>query len=365
MMSSRAERWAKKHKELDQQLKFGSVEYLKLKEGANIIRLFPPMGGREDFWVELMKSYNVGPNGKSIVRPDQFGKPDPVADDIARLNALGDEASKTRASAMKGKTRILMFAIDRSDEAKGPQLWDGNNMILRDVLAIVADSDYDDITDPEKGFDITVHYTPGTKKSFPKWQIVPKRNPSPLGFDTSEDLFETKHVLEPSEHDYIVACLAGTEEAFIAEKKAERAATQAAAPATPAEAPPTSPAPAAVGGEDAAIQAELDRVRAAKAAKAAAPAPPTAPAAPAAPAAPGTPAALLSATYWAVIGGETQEASGVEVQALLDQGHADATVMTQEAGAAWSNPVALGFIATPATPTPPSQVGADLEAALK
>ena len=363
---SNVDRWTKRAAEIAAETSFGETTYLQLKEGPNVIRILPPPPGREDFWLEYQKSYNVGPNGKVIVRPDQFNLPDPVADEIARLKTLTnekgepDQAALKRADMMKAKKRAAMFAIARAEEAKGAQLFDTNMIVLRDILSIMTDADYGDITDPEKGIDITINYTPKSgPKTFPKWQIVPRRNSSPLGFPEllTEDLFDKHRVGQPSEFDYIAACLAGTEQQFIESRRNSDGGSSA-----PASAPQSTPAPqsaAPAGSENDAIQAELDRVRA----KQQASAPPAPPTAPAAPAAPGTPAELLNADWWAVIDGASTQVKGSKIQELVAAGHGEMQVMPYPSGE-WSTASAAGFIAGPPPPPPSSQVGADLEKAL-
>ena len=121
----RAERWAKKGKELDKKLSFDKVEYLDLKPGQNILRIVPPHGDDEDddFWKEVIVSYNVGPNEKMIKRPDQYGKPDPVADEIAKLRKLGDEANgftdHGEADTMRDAVEALFTAATLRDRGRG------------------------------------------------------------------------------------------------------------------------------------------------------------------------------------------------------------------------------------------------------
>lgn len=360
---SNVDRWLDRHQELKSETSFGDVDYIKLKDGPNVLRIVPPKEPRADFWIECEKSFSVGPNNKVITRPSYFNLPDPVEDEISKLKKLvnsegkPDEIANKRADAMKGKKRAMMWVIARADEGKGYQLFDTNLIVLRDILAVMTDAEYGDITDAEKGTDITINYTPGTKRSFPVWGIVPKRSASPLGFPEAlkEDLFEKHHVGQPSDVDYIKACLAGTEQAFIDAKKADRASAPAEAP--PAESPSTPPA----GDEESVIQAQLAAIRAKKAAAAAAVTAPTPPTAPAV----GTDAVLLSADWWAVIDGKTVQVKGQAIQELVNQGHVTTSVMTYPEGA-WTTADAAGFIAGNATPPPPptSQVGADLEASL-
>lgn len=372
----RRERWAKKGKELDKRLSFDKVEYLDLKPGQNILRIVPPFGDDEDkdFWKEVQVSFNVGPNEKMIVRPDQYGKPDPVADEIARLRKLGDEASIARADAMASKTRCYIFVIDRDEPEKGYQLWNANQIILNEILAIFGDPQYGDITDPETGVDITVNYTPGTKKKFPKWHINPRRHDTPLDHPEAlkEDLFEKHNVGEPSEVDYIKACLKGTEQEFIEQRKKERDAKKAEEDDSDDEGEDTSEEEeeneeTPDNDEDESIKKkaeELKKKQAAKKKKGKAPAAPKKGKAPPPPKKKqkiGTPKKLLEAQWWVAIDGESVEKSGAEVQEMLD---ADSTtveyVTSVDDPGDWQTAEDLGFIAD----VEKSKVGSDLEGAV-
>lgn len=233
--------------EADKRAEGGSYDfkYLQLEEGPNTLRILPPFGNKDTCWVQCKMSYNVGPKNKVVVPLAQFGKPCPLQDEIDRLYKAGDEASKKEADAMAPKNRVFIWVIDRAHEELGPQLWNANQPIFRDILAIMADPDYGDITDPEKGTDLNVTYTPKEKTSnkFPDWKILARRNPSPLGNPAwiAEDLFVKFKVGQPSEEGYIIAALAGTAEEYVKENRerkgesAPAAQTQQAAPPPPAK----------------------------------------------------------------------------------------------------------------------------------
>lgn len=331
----------------------GSVEYLKLKPGANILRLLPPHGDREDFWIERKVRFGIGPNGKKIFSPLDPNAPDPARDEFNRLMALGDEQSKKMAHDMREKKRALMWVVSRDEPEKGAQLFDTNRFVLRDILAIFMDSDYGDITDPETGCDITINYTQGSRNAFPKWQVVPRRNSSPLGHPEllNDDLFSKFNIGKPSDTDYVEACLAGNEKAFLDAKKQERESGVPSGPTTP-PAPVEEQAAAPAQSEQAAVDAELAKI---KAAKAAAPPPP--------PPAVGTPANLLAATGWYVADGANSKAVDAgEIQELVNAGNGAAMILHHEiTGNAWKAASEVGFVASGPTT---SQVGADLEKAL-
>jgi hypothetical protein len=225
-------------------------------EGIYTLRILPPFGDKKQFWLEYQKSFKVGPNQKIVVPLSQFGQECPLQKRIDALNKAGDELSKKEASRIRPKTRVAMFVIDRKNEAKGPQIFETNLDVFRDILTIMADPEFGDITHPEKGTDISVNYTPGkkTKNGFPEWKPQPRRNSSPLSTNPQQqsqwlekDLFDEYRVGQASEAAYIEAVLAGTEAAYIQQRKEQRQQGQTAASSAPVAAPaaPAAPPPLA------------------------------------------------------------------------------------------------------------------------
>lgn len=219
---------AKEEKEaVDREWGQGSVKFLQLKEGPNQIRLIPPFGAREEAWVKFKKSFKVGPNKNSVA---------PKWDSTCRLKKAhdellqrGDEASKKEADAMYPKNRVGYWVIDRAAEQEGPQFFDTNVNVHRDVLGIISDPDYGDISDPVSGVDLTINYVPKekTKNGFPDWAVLPKRAATPLGTPeqiaewTAEDLFIKYGIGKPSEDGFIEAALNGTVEEYLKSGGAE------------------------------------------------------------------------------------------------------------------------------------------------
>jgi len=365
--------------------KGGKSGYLKLAEGRNVIRICPPTGDRDIFYEEVTKCFNVGPNKNVIVPPSQFDPDaeDPMIEELQRLKA-GSEADKKRAKFMRMAKRIIMFAVARtigdqdkdaegeSWQSKGPLQWDTNRTVLREILSIILDPDYGDITDADEGHDITVVYTPKTKTAdgFPAWKVVPKPKPTPLGDPSwvEEDLFAKNYVLEADEPDYIRACLEGTEEAYRkarqAQREADRESGDAPAP-TNSEPQRESKPPAQAKSVDS--QMEEIRRKNAQAAKAAGlPAHPSAPKPPPTP----TDSALLEAEFWAGVNGQTVKLSGEQIQTgYVDKGHGEKLkIMPLDQSHGWKSATEVGFVPQAGgspPPPPPGDIRADLESALE
>jgi len=246
------------------------VQYLKLKEGKYTIRILPPPEGMPLPWKEFKQVSNVGPNQKIVTPPHQYDPslPNPIAEEILRLEGLGDEASLSRAKDMRERTTYALFVIERGHEGKGPQLWMASQKHIQDLLVFFANPDAGgDISDPVNGRDLFITITPDPKKMFRNrpvlnWKFGLKMNPSPLGNPEwiAEDLFEKHRVGRPSDVDYIRACLAGTESEWLEQRKADRQAEreerQAAETETPAQG-----ASANLPKNDAAVKAKLDEIR--------------------------------------------------------------------------------------------------------
>lgn len=357
---------AKKQQEKSESGGFNRPKLFKFKPGQNRIRIIPAFGDRIAWHADVMKSWNVGPTFRGpIIRPDQFGLPDPVADLIAKLEQ-GDEADKERAARMKAKGSIECFIIDRDNPEEGEQLVNLNWTVYNEILALFMDAEYGDITDPENGTDLKVNYTPGEKaqgnkwKKKPEYRVVPARERSPLDNPEAIEkcLFKHYRIEQPTDADFIEAVIAGREKEFIEEKKAARLAADSSAPTQEIKEEST-PAPSTTTDDE--VSRKLEEIRKAKAAKEAAPPPPApAPAKEAPTLVVGTPQEVLDKDYWIVENDSHAAATGADVQRLVDEsGDAEGVLCMVQGDAEWSNAKELGFVLSK------SQVWADLEEAVK
>ena len=120
---------------------------------------------------ELWFYYNIGSN-PGLLGPYQFGKPDPFQELITKLRddgAAGDQSAYELAKKIYPKMRCFAPVIVRGEESEGVKLWSFGKQVYQDLLNIMLDEDYGDITDPTDGRDIKVKcFTkPGTQ-----WKIT-------------------------------------------------------------------------------------------------------------------------------------------------------------------------------------------------
>ena len=123
--------------------------------------------------------YGIG--GSGFYAPFQFGKADPIQELIEKLRADGSDASRDLAKKLYPKLRTYAAVIVRGEEDKGVRLWAFGKMIYQDLLRLMLDEDYGDITDIQNGRDlkITVSQPPG--KQYPDTKLTPRGSMSVLG----------------------------------------------------------------------------------------------------------------------------------------------------------------------------------------
>jgi len=358
MSDPRQERWRKRQAKMEAEVS-GRAPYFKFQAGLNRLRIIPHPNPAADFWVENQVSFGVGPAGKSIVTRPGPGSdvPDVLGSHIDKLLQSDDDANKARASEMRGKTRANIFVLDRNEEEKGEQLLQTNlNEVLRQILGIAADAEYANFDHAQTGVDLKINYTPATKKSFPKWHIVPSRDASELGHPEileKGNLFELyKMQIGPSDPDYVQAAIDGKLDEFFAAKKKDR---EERAPATPTGATKEEESTETPGDdEDEVVRKEAERIRKDQdKKKKGKPAPP--------PPSSGTDAKLLAA-QWHFLNDENEAegpVSGKGIEKLLvDRPELMVIDEAQEIIDTWTEAAALGFRVG-------SKVGQDLADAFK
>lgn len=308
-------------------------------DGVYQLRILPPFGEKTQFWLEYQKAFRVGPNQKIVVPLAQYGLECPLQKRIDALNHAGDELSKKEAGKMRPKSRAAMIVIDRKNEARGPLVFETNLDVFRDILTIMADPDFGDITRPSEGIDISISYTKKGKTGFPEYIVQPKRNSTPLSANEqqqiiwlSKDWFEEYRVGKPSEAGYIQAVLDGTDAAYVEARRGQQQQQQQTAPQT--QAPVSAPT-----------------------------APPSLVAPPAQPAVPVVTHQFLAGTkLWQALNGAVSETTVEDVcKRLKTEKPGDVMLMRHDQSGGWLSASALGFQVTipappaaPAAPPPPT-----------
>lgn len=154
--------------------------------GRNVIRVCPPKGDKETFWAECDVHYNVGPDNKMVVCLGTFGKPCPVCEAVEELESSGNKDDKALASKMRYSHKVYLNVIDREgeEESDSVKVLGCGNSIFKEILNLICDPDYGDITDIEEGYDLIITKKGKGLKTEYTVNAKPKQTP------TSDDLSE-------------------------------------------------------------------------------------------------------------------------------------------------------------------------------
>lgn len=156
----------------------------KPKEKA-VVRIVPYLFNKENPFIELY--FHYGMNNKTYLSPSSYGRPDPIVELATKLKRSGDKEDYKQGKNLDPKMRIYVPVLVRGEESEGVKFWGFGKQVYQELLAIISDPDYGDITDLAKGRDITVEFKTKeqTGKDFPETSVRVKPNQSPA-FDPSD-----------------------------------------------------------------------------------------------------------------------------------------------------------------------------------
>lgn len=158
--------------------------------GKNVIRIVPYAHNPENPFIELYFHYNM--NGKTYLSPTTFNRPDPIVEFANTLKKSGDKEQWKQGRALEPKLRTYVPILVRGSESEGVKFWGMGKQVYSEILSIIADADYGDITDLRTGRDILVEFKTAeeTGKNFPETTIRVKPNQIPAFDVTDKAIFE-------------------------------------------------------------------------------------------------------------------------------------------------------------------------------
>lgn len=159
--------------------------FWKPKDAETVIRIVPLASNPSNPFQELYFHYI---DNKTYLSPATFGDPDPFQEYSDSLIAQGNLSKEEYKAAKKlcPVARTYVPVIVRGEEKLGVRFWAFGQGIFKDLLTVMADGEYNDITDLEAGHDIKVSFTPkdpNNPKSFPDTKIMIRPKPSPVSND--------------------------------------------------------------------------------------------------------------------------------------------------------------------------------------
>ena len=148
--------------------------------GKTQIRIVPYAHNKDNPFIELFFHYNL--NNRSYLSPISFGRPDPIEEFAQKLKGSGSKEDYQLSRKLEAKMRTFAPVIVRGEEKQGVKFWGFGKTVYQELLSIIADPDYGDITDPVNGRDVSVEFISAEESgaSFPKTNIRVKPNQTPI-----------------------------------------------------------------------------------------------------------------------------------------------------------------------------------------
>ena len=151
--------------------------------GTQVVRIVPYKHNKDNPFIELYFHYDLG--GKNYLSPISFGRPDPIEEFAQKLKSTGSKDDYRLGRKVEAKMRTFAPVVVRGEESQGVRFWGFGKTVYQELLSIIADPDYGDITDAVSGRDVGVEFKTAeeTGKNFPSTSIRVKPNQTPITED--------------------------------------------------------------------------------------------------------------------------------------------------------------------------------------
>ena len=158
------------------------------------VRLVPYAHNKDFPFIELYFYFGIGK--PRMIALTNFDESDPIMEFANQLRKSGDKENGELAKKLYPKLRIFAPVVVRGEEDKGVRFWEFGKMVYQELLGVMSDEDYGDITDISKGRDINVEVIPAkeTGKMFNTTTVRVKPNQTALVDDakTVESLLDNQ-----------------------------------------------------------------------------------------------------------------------------------------------------------------------------
>jgi hypothetical protein len=166
----------------------GKTAFWRPEEGqASQIRVVSTPDG--DPFKEYWFHYEIGKN--SVLCPKKnFKESCAICDFANKLFREDTEDSRKMGKKFLPRQRFFSPVVVRGEEKDGVKVWGFGKNAYQDLINLVLNPEYGDITDPENGTDLTILSSKAPGQSFPITKITPARKSSKLCQGTAEDCKE-------------------------------------------------------------------------------------------------------------------------------------------------------------------------------
>ncbi len=156
----------------------GKSAFWRPQDGEQVIRIVPSDDG--DPFKEYWFHYNLGDNPGFLSPKKNFGEDCPLDSYVRELYRQGDDESVKMAKSLSARQRFFAPVIVRGEEDQGVRVWGFGKMAYQELLNLVLNPDYGDITDVDEGTDLVIKYGKPAGAQFPQTTITPRRKASAM-----------------------------------------------------------------------------------------------------------------------------------------------------------------------------------------
>ena len=160
-------------------------QFWRPQDGDQTVRIVPTADG--DPFKEYWFHYNLGKNAGFLSPKKNFGEDDPLDSFVRQLFNEGTDESIKMAKNLMARQRFFAPVIVRGEENKGVRVWGFGKTVYEQLLNLVLNPEYGDITDPETGTDLQLNYGKPAGAAFPQTKLMPSRRTSAICPDISPE----------------------------------------------------------------------------------------------------------------------------------------------------------------------------------
>jgi len=156
----------------------------KPESGKQVVRMVPYQFCPDDPFIELKFYYDFLGDRQNHLSPASINKPDPIFELATRLQKTKDKDTWVRGKRLENELKLRTYVpiIVRGKEEEGVKFWGFGKQVYEQLISIVNEPEYGDITDFLKGYDIQVTFKTKeeVQKDFPETTILIKPSPRPV-----------------------------------------------------------------------------------------------------------------------------------------------------------------------------------------
>ena len=148
-------------KELEEAQKQKSSDFWVPEMGENLVRVLPPRDGKL-FYRKVGVHYKLVESGMEFCPRLTFNKPCPICETVVDLKKLGSPGAMELVRRFNVAERYMMNVIVLSSDTKGIKQYLAPKTVRLELLKIILDPDYGDITDFETGRNVVIEKVQGS-----------------------------------------------------------------------------------------------------------------------------------------------------------------------------------------------------------